>query len=206
MQLRIVWWADKWRLKIGFLNLFIGNSQEFCLEKLTKIPCGRLVSYVVAIEMMGKASTVNWEGLGRKRCWLVLRTVGVKNSVFLGSLYVSHRVGIIASEFNSLSLAAICFACWHLTDRLPWGQGTRVQSPLVLQASRLMFVTYFLSLKIENGDLWDRHGDLVWFWASPYGVFGVQVGTGTGVSSRLYFFFPFSFITPMLRTRVWLLC
>jgi hypothetical protein len=100
---------------------------------------------------------VNWEGLERKRSCLVLRIVAVKNSAFVGWLYVSHRVGVIASEFYSLSLAAVCFACWHLTDRLPRGQGTRVQSPFVLQASRLTLVTYLPSLKIENADLCDRH-------------------------------------------------
>ena len=43
-----------------FLDLFVGNSQDFCLEMLMKTPLSRLVSYVVANKMIGKAYTMNW--------------------------------------------------------------------------------------------------------------------------------------------------
>jgi len=51
---------------MGLLDLFVGNGQDFCLETLMKTPYGRLVSYVVANKMIGKAYTMNREGLNRK--------------------------------------------------------------------------------------------------------------------------------------------
>ena len=68
---------------MGFLDLFAGSSLDFAW-RLMKIPCGRLASYVVLNDMIGKAHTVNWEGLERKRSCLVLRIVAVKNSAFVG--------------------------------------------------------------------------------------------------------------------------
>jgi len=76
--------------------LFVGNNQDFCLKPPMKTPCSRVVSYVMANKMVGKTYTMNWEGLNRKLSWLVLRTVGVKNSALVGSLYVSERVGVNA--------------------------------------------------------------------------------------------------------------
>jgi hypothetical protein len=96
---------------MGFLDLFIGNNRDFCLNTLMKTPCIRVVSYVVANKMTGKAYTINWEGLNRKLSGLVLRTVGLKNSALVGSLYVSDRVGVNASEIHSLNLDAVCLAC-----------------------------------------------------------------------------------------------
>ena len=74
-------------------------------------PCSRVVSYTVANKMIGKAYTMNWEGLNRKLSWLVLRIVGMKNSALVGSVYVSDRVGVNASEIHSLNLDAVCLAC-----------------------------------------------------------------------------------------------
>ena len=50
---------------MGFLDLFVCNSQDFCLETLMKTPCSRLVNYVVANKMIGKAYTMNREVMNR---------------------------------------------------------------------------------------------------------------------------------------------
>jgi hypothetical protein len=144
--------------------------------------------------MIGRAYTMTWEGLNRKLSWLVLSTVGMKNSALLGSLYVSDGVGVNASEIHSLNLDAVCLDCWHLTHRLPRGQGTQVQSPLVLQVSRLESVNYFPSLKIANAKVGSPRCQPVTmetrvrFWASLYGYCGGQSGTGRGVSSSTAYF------------------
>jgi len=48
-----------------FLDLFVGNSQDFCLETLMKTPCSMLVNYVVANKMIVKAYTMNRVVLNR---------------------------------------------------------------------------------------------------------------------------------------------